>query len=67
MFEYYNGATSTDRIKYDIAAETTARHWWVRSPHPFLANLVRIVGPDGSLGSTSADDGIGAAAACVIY
>ena len=67
VFEYYNGATSTDRIKYDIAAETTARHWWVRSPNPFLANYVRIVHPDGSLHYNGAHSGTGAAAACVIY
>ena len=47
----YDGATQTDRIKYDQAAQTTARYWWLRSPYPWYARDVRIVLPSGALGS----------------
>ena len=67
VFALYDGATNTDRIKYDIAADTTARYWWVRSPGPSNARSVRSVTPDGSLSNLGASDGYGAAAACVIY
>ena len=67
VFAFYDGATNTDRIKYDITAPTTARYWWMRSPNPFLAYNVRRVHPDGSLSSGNAYNGHGAAAACVIY
>lgn len=63
----YDGATQTDRIKYDQAAQTTARYWWIRSPVPWDAGLVRIVNPSGALNSGSAALGSGLAAACVIY
>lgn len=67
VFSYYNGAVNTDRIKYDITAQATARYWWMRSPYPFHAGNVRSVTPGGSLSDSSASDGRGAAAACVIY
>ena len=63
----YDGATQTDRIKYDQAAQTTARFWWLRSPYPRYANYVRVVLPSGALGSYDATNGRGLAAACVIY
>ena len=40
--------------------------YWMRSPYPFNANGVRYVSPDGSLSSSNASNGHGAAAACVI-
>ena len=63
----YDGATQTDRIKYDQAAQTTARFWWLRSPSPLSANHFRIVNPSGALEAISATYGHGLAAACVIY
>ena len=63
----YDGATQTDRIKYDQAAQTTARYWWLRSPDPWHASYVRIVNPSGALNVNSATNGNGLAAACVIY
>ena len=63
----YHGATSTDRIKYDYAAQTTAHYWWLRSPYPLSAQRVRFITPEGDLDSIGASDGLGLAAACVIY
>ena len=63
----YDGATQTDRIKYDQAAQTTARYWWLRSPYPWSPINVRIVNPSGALNLSSAASGYGLAAACVIY
>ncbi len=67
VMEYFNGATDTDRIKYDIAAPTTARDWWLRSPYPGSGNLVHNVTPSGALNNGLAYNGIAVAAACVIY
>ena len=63
----YDGATQTDRIKYDQAAQTTARYWWLRSPYSWITNRVRIVTPSGALDNISATAGNGLAAACVVY
>lgn len=63
----YDGATQTDRIKYDQAAQTTARYWWLRSPLPWNAGLVNIINPSGALSNLGATSGNGLAAACVIY
>lgn len=63
----YDGATQTDRIKYDQAAQTTARYWWVRSPLPRTAYSVSRVDPSGALSSVDAAGYYGLAAACVIY
>lgn len=63
----YDGATQTDRIKYDQAAQTTARYWWLRSPEPWGAGNVLYVNPSGALNSGGATSGFGLAAACVIY
>ena len=67
VMEYFNGATDTDRIKYDIAAPTTARYWWLRSPYPSLGDSVRNVDPSGALYANYANSGRALAAACVIY
>lgn len=63
----YDGAAATDRIKYDQAAQTIARDWWLRSPSPWSASHVRFVSPSGALNSNYAMHGYGLAAACVIY
>lgn len=63
----YDGATQTDRIKYDQAAQTTARYWWLRSPLPWNAVRVRIVYPSGALNYSLATNDYRLAAACVIY
>ena len=67
VLEYYDGATETDRIKYDYSSATTARFWWLRSPYPWLAYYARLVYPSGALYYDSACNGFGAAAACSIY
>lgn len=67
VMEYYNGATDTDRIKYDIAAPTTARYWRLRSPFPWHGYHVRNVAPSGALDVSHASNGNAVAAACVIY
>ena len=63
----YDGATQIDRIKYDQAAQTTARYWWLRSPRPWNAYYVRVVNPSGALNGSNSTNGYGLAAACVIY
>lgn len=64
----YDGATQTDRIKYDQAVQTTARYWWLRSPIPWLASGVRSVSSSGALhNGGGASFTYGLAAACVIY
>ena len=67
VLPFYDGATQVDRIKYDVDSPSTARYWWLRSPHPWNAHNVRNVTPDGSLSNNGASHGYGAAAACVIY
>ena len=67
VMEFFNGATDTDRIKYDIAAPTTARYWWLRSPDTGYGNFVRFVSPSGALSNSGANGGNAVAAACVIY
>ena len=67
VFALYNGATNADKIKRDQSAQSAARYWWLRSPYPGYAYNVRNVYLDGSLSGNLAYNGIGAAAACVIY
>ena len=67
VLPYYDGASETDKIKYDIANEATARYWWLRSPNPWNASDVRNVNPSGALNDNVANNGYGLAAACVIY
>lgn len=64
VWDYFNGAANTDRIKRDSSA--TARSWWLRSPHPSSAYVVRYVYSDGSLSNSGAYNGGSAAAACEI-
>lgn len=66
VWELFNGATDSDRIKYDISATTTARLWWMRSPLPGHASIVRLVYSDGSLGNYYAYTGFAAVPACII-
>lgn len=66
VFDYYNGASQADKIKYDIAAQTTARHWWLRTPTPSNASYERYVLSSGALYNNSASSGLGAVAACEI-
>lgn len=66
LWDAYDGAQNADRIKYDIASAATARHWWLRSPHPTNANFVRSAITDGSLNYNYAITALGLAAACVI-
>lgn len=67
VLSYYNGAKNDEKIKYDITAQGTARIWWLRSPYLDSAVRARIVLADGTLTSSGAESGYGAAAACVIY
>ncbi len=53
---YWNGSTDADRIKYN---DGTARYWWLRSPHPISAYVVRGVSLPGSMGTIKASDGAG--------
>ena len=63
----YDGATQTDRIKYNQAEQTTARYWWLRGPLSMDTSNVRVVTSSGTLYSYGASYGYGLAAACVIY
>ena len=65
FFDYYNGASNTDRIKYDSSG--VAWWWWLHTPYAGYASLVRGVYTDGSLNSHNAIYGHGVAPACVIY
>lgn len=67
VMEFYGGVADADRIKYDIAAPTTARDWWLRSPYPQISYNVRFVTLAGALGAYIANNGYAIAAACVIY
>lgn len=67
LLPLYDGAAQTDRIKYNQAAQTTARAWWLRSPLSWSASNARNITPSGTLGNDFATTGYGLAAACVIY
>ena len=67
VLEFYENATNTDRIKYDVSAKTTARFWWMRSPNSWVAGHARLVTTAGAINSYLAYDGYGAAPACIIY
>ncbi|MBO5206313.1 MAG: hypothetical protein J6C09_01880, partial [Clostridia bacterium] len=61
---YWVGASDADRIKYE---GSTARYWWLRSPYPTDANLVRYVHTSGVLGNHYvADHAHGVVPACCI-
>ena len=66
VFDYYNGASQADKIKYDINSQATARYWWLRTPNPSHAVGERIVTSSGALYSDTAGHGVGAVAACEI-
>lgn len=66
VFDYYNGTSQADKIKYDINSQATARTWWLRAPTPSYANGERYVYSSGALGISVANGGIGAVAACEI-
>lgn len=66
VFDFYNGAAQSDKIKYDITAQTTARGWWLRTPYPSNANNERSVSSSGALTDYHASYGTGASAACEI-
>ena len=65
-FDFYSGAAQSDKIKYDITAQTTARIWWLRTPYPSSAYTERCVTSSGALGGNHAYYGNGASAACEI-
>ena len=65
FFDYYNGASNTDRIKYDSSG--VAWWWWLHTPYAGNAHTVRVVYTDGSLNLDFAIYGYGVAPACVIY
>ena len=65
FFDYYNGASNTDRIKYNSSG--VARWWWLDTPNAGNAFGVRSVSTDGSLSYYSASVSHGVAPACVIY
>ena len=66
VFDFYGGAAQSDKIKYDITAQTTARYWWLRSPTPSSASNERTVNSSGALVNYYASSGLGASAACEI-
>ena len=66
QFQGYAGSVNADRIKYDAAALSTARSWWMRSPDAWGAITACRVYTSGVLGVNYVSDGCGAAAACVI-
>ena len=63
--DYYNGASNTDRIKYNSSG--VAQYWWLDTPSAASAIHVRLVTTDGSLSSSNALHSHGVAPACVIY
>jgi hypothetical protein len=67
QFQAYVGTANVDKIKYDSTALSTARYWWLRSPHAGTSNTPRFAySVTGELSYYNAHNGIGAAAACVI-
>lgn len=62
---YWVGASDADRIKYE---GSTARYWWLRSPYPTGASVVRSVGPSGVLNGSGGASGAGGVvpACCII-
>lgn len=65
FFDYYNGASNTDRIKYDSSG--VVHWWWLDTPCADYARTVRRVSTGGSLSDVSAVTSHGVAPACVIY
>ena len=65
QFQYYVGSSNIDKIKYDRNGGT-AQYWWLGTPNVGIANNVRRVNTDGSLGSTDAIFNSRAVPACII-
>lgn len=63
LYEYYDGATSKDRIKL---RGNSAANWLLRTPYSGYAFNVRTVNADGSLYIDNASNPRGVAPACVI-
>ena len=60
---YWVGASDADRIKYE---GSTARYWWLRSPYPTYAHIVRNVNTSGVLSNNYACGAHGVVPACCI-
>jgi hypothetical protein len=67
VYEFYDGATDTDRITYDISSNSSARYVWMRTPFPSTAHNERFVDASGALSSYNASYGYAVALACTIY
>lgn len=66
-FQGYVPLADIVKIKYDAAAPSTACNWWLRSPYAgFSYTARRVYDTTGVMNYSSANSGIGAAAACVI-
>ena len=64
-YQFYADNDDFKRMKVDFNDDH--RYWWLRSPYPSYAYIVRYVYTDGSLSTTSAYDAHYAVApACVI-
>lgn len=67
LFPYYEGAAAVDRIKYRMDSHTTAGNWWMRTPYPTSASIVRRVYSGGTLDRDYASNAFGCVPACTIY
>lgn len=65
VWPFYVGAVGADRIKLDTNG--TAGYWWLRSPYPSYADIVRLVSAAGSLSGSGASSSYGVVPACTIY
>ena len=67
-FQYYRGEDEDDlnRKRQLLDGDGDPAFWWLRSPYPSNAYLVRYVTSDGSLSNVGASGGGSAAAACYI-
>lgn len=65
VLDYYVGKGNADRIKYR-KDNGNAYYWWLRTPYPNGAGIVRYVYTSGALGSDYARGTFGSAAACII-
>lgn len=63
VFDLYQDADNTDRIKY---YNNTARTWWMRSPLRYTAHSVRLVNTSGAGDNVGAFNSYGVAVACKI-
>ena len=64
QWDYYKGASDTDRIMFDNGG--SARHQWLRSPSPGSAGRVRHVDASGAVGYYNASVTSAVAPACEI-